>query len=407
MSYDFSEMNSDNSDREGSLNNSFMEDIKNMMEYIMTENNNNKKHKIALYEIRGFDPYLIFNDIDSISSGYINHSDLNEYLSNNNIKSDKDIILLFIREYNKKENDNNLNSQDFIKFISFDINKNELNLGTLDFDKNEIKKHFLSLIISEFELIKEKNELIKKIIKNRKFSTFEAFYNISNDNKYIDFNCLKLFLGEKFNDDEIKELLYRIDLNDDKKISYDEFQDMFFPFQKHLLFEETNEDEKYDYGIESYNDVLINYSDIYNIDVNPFKDNSLTEPKIVCNYNEFEDEDDNDNFKLEININKINNNNIDSDEKKPSKNNINIDLYKSDDFKIKYDENLINEISGKNNEEDNKEIYGVNYIDDNDLNDNNDNNDDSKKDDNKDNIKLKKKENNFDVHGSMIFFDDN
>ena len=61
---------------------------------------------------------------------------------------------------------------------------------------------------------------------------------------------------------KIKELLYRIDLNDDKKISYDEFQDMFFPFQKHLLFEETNEDEKYDYGIESYNDFLINYSDI-------------------------------------------------------------------------------------------------------------------------------------------------
>ena len=394
MKYDFSEMNSNNSDIEDSLNNSYMKDIKNMMEYIITENNNNKRHKISLYEIRGFDPYLVFNDIDSISSGYINQSDLNEYLSSNNIKSDKDIILLFIREYNKKENDNNLNSQDFIKFISFDINKNALNLGILDFDKNEIKKHFLSLIISEFELIKEKNELIKKIIKNRKFSTFEAFYNISNDNKYIDFNCLKLFLGEKYSNDEIKELLYRIDLNDDKKISYDEFQDMFFPFQKHLLFEETNEDEKYDYGIDSYNDIFINYSDIYNIDINPYKDNSLTEPKIVCNYNEFEDEDENDNFKLEKLETENNNNN------KDIKNDINIDVYKSDDFKIKYDENLINEINGKNNEDDNKEIYGVNY-DDSDLNDNN------KNDDNKENIKLKKEENNFDIHGSRIFFDDN
>ena len=394
MKYDFSEMNSNNSDIEDSLNNSYMKDIKNMMEYIITENNNNKKHKISLYEIRGFDPYLVFNDIDSISSGYINQSDLNEYLSSNNIKSDKDIILLFIREYNKKENDNNLNSQDFVKFISFDINKNALNLGILDFDKNEIKKHFLSLIISEFELIKEKNELIKKIIKNRKFSTFEAFYNISNDNKYIDFNCLKLFLGEKYSDNEIKELLYRIDLNDDKKISYDEFQDMFFPFQKHLLFEETNEDEKYDYGIDSYNDIFINYSDIYNIDINPYKDNSLTEPKIVCNYNEFEDEDENDNFKLEKLETENNNNN------KDIKNDINIDVYKSDDFKIKYDENLINEINGKNNEDDNKEIYGVNY-DDSDLNDNN------KNDDNKENIKLKKEENNFDIHGSRIFFDDN
>jgi hypothetical protein len=404
MKSDFSEMNSNNSDREESLNNSFMKEIKYMMEYIITENNNNKKHKISLYEIRGFDPYLIFNEIDSISSGYINQSDLNEYLSNNNIKSDKDIILLFIREYNKKENDNNLNSQDFVKFMSFDINKNAVNLGTLDFDKNEIKKHFLSLILSEFELIKEKNELIKQIIRNRKFSTFEAFYNISNDNKYIDFNCLKLFLGEKYNDNEIKELLYRIDLNDDKKISYDEFQDMFFPFQKHLLFEETNEDEKYDYGIESYNDILINYCDIYNIDINPYKDNSLTEPKIVCNFNEFEDEDENDNYKLEIEnkyfINKINNNDI--DEQNPFKNDINIDVYKSEDFKIKYDENLINEISRKNND-DNKEINEVND-DDKNLNVNTDNN---KKDDNKENKKFKKEENNYDIHGSMIFFDDN
>ena len=403
MKYDFSEMNSNNSDREESLNNSFMKDIKKMMEYIITKNNNNKKHKISLYEIRGFDPYLIFNDIDSISSGYINQSDLNEYLLSNNIKSEKDIILLFIREYNKKENDNNLNSQDFIKFIGFDINKNELNLGTLDFDKNVIKKHFLSLILSEFELIKEKNELIKQIIKNRKFSTFEAFYNISNDNKYIDFNCLKIFLGEKYSDNEIKELLYRIDLNDDKKISYDEFQDLFFPFQKHLLFEETNEDEKYDYEIDSYNDILINYSDIYNIDINPYKDNSLTEPKIICNYNEFEDEDENDNFKLQTEnkyfINKINNNEI--DEQNPFKKDINIDVYKSDDFKIKYDENLINEISGKNND-DNEEVYGVNY-DDNNLNNNVDNN----KNDNKENINLKKEDNNLDIHGSMIFFDDN
>jgi hypothetical protein len=404
MKSDFSEMNSNNSDREESLNNSFMKEIKYMMEYIITENNNNKKHKISLYEIRGFDPYLIFNEIDSISSGYINQSDLNEYLSNNNIKSDKDIILLFIREYNKKENDNNLNSQDFVKFMSFDINKNAVNLGTLDFDKNEIKKHFLSLILSEFELIKEKNELIKQIIRNRKFSTFEAFYNISNDNKYIDFNCLKLFLGEKYNDNEIKELLYRIDLNDDKKISYDEFQDMFFPFQKHLLFEETNEDEKYDYGIESYNDILINYCDIYNIDINPYKDNSLTEPKIVCNFNEFEDEDENDNYKLEIEnkyfINKINNNDI--DEQNSFKNDINIDVYKSEDFKIKYDENLINEISRKNND-DNKEINEVND-DDKNLNVNTDNN---KNDDNKENKKFKKEENNYDIHGSMIFFDDN
>ena len=45
---------------------------------------------------------------------------------------------------------------------------------------------------------------------------------------------LKQFLGNKFQDNEIKELIHRIDLNNDKKISYEEFQDLFFPFQTHL-----------------------------------------------------------------------------------------------------------------------------------------------------------------------------
>ena len=185
-------------------------------------------------------------------------------------------------------------------------------------------------------------------------------------------------------------------MNDDKKISYDEFQDMFFPFQKHLFFEETNEDDQYDYGINSYNDILINYSDIYNIDVNPYKDNSLTEPKIICNYNEFDDEDEYDdfnenNFKKNDYLNNPNNNN-DFDVQNQFKSDTNIDLYKSDDFKIKYDENLINEICRKNNV-DNKEIYGA--VNENNLNDNSDNN------------KNNNEGNKIDIYGSINFFDDN
>ena len=205
---------------ESQQNTNYIEEIKYLMGYIIANNNNNKQYKIALYKIRGFKPDVLFNDIDSLSSGYINFSDLNEYLNKNNIKIEKDIILLFLREYNKQENDNNLNIQDFNKFLNYDIDKNKIKIGEFNFDKNEIKKNFINLIKSELSLIKEKNELLNNIKKIREFSTYEAFYKISNDKKYIDYDCLQLFLGEQYNKNEIKELLYRIDMNDDGKINY-------------------------------------------------------------------------------------------------------------------------------------------------------------------------------------------
>ena len=101
----------------------YIQKIKDLMKYIIEQNNKNKYYKISLYKIRGFEPYTIFNDIDNISSCLINHSDLSSYFSNYNITTEKEIIPLFIREYNKQENDNNLNAQDFVKFLNFDIDK--------------------------------------------------------------------------------------------------------------------------------------------------------------------------------------------------------------------------------------------------------------------------------------------
>jgi hypothetical protein len=165
-----------------SLNNSYLPKIKNLLEFIITQNNINKNYKFPLFKIRGFNPDSIFNEIDTISSGFINDKDLEEYLNKYNIKIEQEILNLFIRQFNKGK-DKNLWKKDFLNFMNFGIIKGEKNLGELsNYNKEEINKNFLNLIKSEFELIKNQNKLINEIIQLKEFSTYEAF-NIISSNK--------------------------------------------------------------------------------------------------------------------------------------------------------------------------------------------------------------------------------
>ena len=401
-----------NSFNEENQNKNYIEEIKYLMGYIISQNNKNKQYKKALYRIRGFEPYKLFNEIDNLSSGYLNLSDLKEFLDNNNIVIEKDIILLFLREFNKKENDNNLNMQDFFKFLNYDIDKNEIKIGELDFDKNEIKKNFINLLKSEFNLIKEKNEFLNEIKKIREFSTYEAFYKISNDKKYIDYDCLKTFLGDLYKKNEINELIYRLDMNNDGKINYEEFQDLFFPFQEHLHLEEANDDYNYNSnnGNENEKNYNISINDNYNYNLNPYKDNKLTEPRIINNYN-FNDDDtnnyDDDNSKSDIflstnSFNKEINNEINSNFKENNNGYINNNKYDNDNFIIKYDKELINEINERL-----KEKNKGNFNFENQKNENHNNEIKNKENQNNEIKKDKKYLDSINIHGSIIFDDYN
>ena len=213
--------------------------------------------------------------------------------------------------------------QDFVNFLNFDIDKSTINIVNLNYDINEIRKIFLNVIESELKLIEEINEIINKIKKIRDFSTYEAFFKLSNNKKHTDLDCLNIFLENNFSENEIKELIYRLDLDNDGKISYYEFQDIIFPFQNHLNSEDinnvnlnNNEENKYD--------IVINYE--YDFNFKTYKDKYLTEPKIINNYNSDEDEEEEKDNNINVKENKY-----------ESDNNI-------ENYKIKYDENLYNEI---------------------------------------------------------------
>ena len=305
--------------------------LKNLFEFIINQNNINKKYKISLLEIKGFSPISIFNEIDTISSGFINSKDLDEYLSKNNIIIESEFLQLFIRQFNKEGKDNNLWKKDFIEFFNYDINKSEIKLGKLDFDSNEINKNFIDLIKAEFELIKKIKNLINEIIQINEFSTFEAFNIISENNNYIDDNLLEKFLENKFQKNEIKELIYRIDLNNDKKITYEEFQDFFFPFQSHLHLDLEEEKQDIDYFIQNK----------YFLKLNSYEDIFLSSPNILDKKIQMNE--------IKLNLKSTNEIN-DFNELNKEENKIN-----NEDFKIIYDEKLLNdldedqEIVNKNN----------------------------------------------------------
>ena len=328
------------------LNIAYIPKIKNLLEFIITQNNINKKYKFSLFKIRGFDPNTIYNEIDTISSGFINSKDLEEYLSNYNIKIDTEILNLFIRQFNKEGKDKNLYKKCFLDFINFGVSKNEKNPGELnDYNKEKINKIFLNLLASEFELIKNQKKLINEIIQIKEFSTFEAFNIISFNKSYIDLNMLKQFLGNKFQDNEIKELIHRIDLNNDKKISYEEFQDLFFPFQTHLHLD-SEEEKEIDNFIQNK----------YYINSTLYENYILSSPNIIDKKDKISNEKE-----IKININKNTNNKI-----KDSNNEIDFEEkkeYNDEDLLIKYDENLIKELNEKNDiSSDSRENNDENYF---------------------------------------------
>jgi Ca2+-binding EF-hand superfamily protein len=91
---------------------------------------------------------------------------------------------------------------------------------------------FIYLVQQEMRLVKELNEIADQLMNTKDFTSYEAFLAIDVENyKYIDYVSLSDFLGRYGNSipaDEAKSIIYRLDMDNDQKISYDEFQQIFF-----------------------------------------------------------------------------------------------------------------------------------------------------------------------------------
>jgi Ca2+-binding EF-hand superfamily protein len=82
-------------------------------------------------------------------------------------------------------------------------------------------------------LVKELAELAETLINTKDFTSYEAFLAIDVNNfKYIEYSNLLNYLGKNgynVREEEACSIIYRLDTDNDERISYDEFQQIFFP----------------------------------------------------------------------------------------------------------------------------------------------------------------------------------
>ena len=279
----------------------------------------------SLSSIPEFTPLSLFTYLDKNLKSFLSLNDFKSFLSSENVSFDEIKLRKLIHNFDK-DGDFSLNLKEFTYLIQSKRKKikNEY-FPNLKFELNqEIKNDLKTILEKEMDLIKELNDIAKEIINSENFSTYEAFTLIVGKEKYITKKNFGKFLNDNYmeiSDEDVEQIMFRIDADNDDKISYEEFKEIFFTLNddnfynnknntnneianKYLNLEEEKENNIYE-KIEEQNEE------------NNFNDNNN------YNYNINQDEEDNKNIEEE------NNKNIEEDNKNIEEdNNINPDKKK-------------------------------------------------------------------------------
>ena len=279
----------------------------------------------SISSIPEFTPLSLFTYLDKNLKSFLSLNDFKSFLSSENVSFDEIKLRKLIHNFDK-DGDFSLNLKEFTYLIQSKRKKikNEY-FPNLKLELNqEIKNDLKTILEKEMDLIKELNDIAKEIINSENFSTYEAFTLIVGKEKYITKKNFGKFLNDNYmeiSDEDVEQIMFRIDADNDDKISYEEFKEIFFTL---------NDDNSYNNKNNTNNEIANKYlnlekekeNDIYGKieeqnEENNFNDNNN------YNYNINQDEEDNKNIEEE------NNKNIEEDNKNIEEdNNINPDKKK-------------------------------------------------------------------------------
>ena len=250
-----------------------------------------ESYRSSISSNQDFSPIALFSYLDKNFKSFLTLNDFKLFLSSENINFDEAKLRKLIHNFDK-DGDFSLNLKEFTYLIQSKKKKikNEFYSNYKNELSEEIKNDFKNILEREMELIQELNDISKKIINSEIFSTYEAFTLIVGIDKYITKKNLGKFLNENYcgiNDEEVEQIMFRIDADNDDKISYEEFKEIFIPFKDELPYNNKN-----DNNVEIANKYLIK-------DEDEEEDNK--------NYENKEEKDEDNNIDLNNNANSDNN----------------------------------------------------------------------------------------------------
>ena len=216
--------------------------------------------RVSLCEISQFSPISLFDYLDIDSKLFITLNDFKSFLRSQNSTYDEQKLRKMIHNFDK-DSDFSLNLDEFIGFIlprkNEVLQKNILSIVNSYNQRDcritqEMKSNLNDLILREMKLIKELSEISAKIKNSKIFSSYEAFLAIVGDDNYMTKSNLFLFLknnGVNINDNEVAQLMFRLDADNDNRISYEEFKEIFYLLKEDFVYIQKNnifnENDKY------------------------------------------------------------------------------------------------------------------------------------------------------------------
>lgn len=168
-----------------------------------------------------------------------------------------------------KDNDFYLNFKEFLGLIipkkNNDIKNNVLKNKNRPYMSDRMNKTTRNIF---GKLLCEELELVKNCIKTAQFcrgtkglTSYESFIEIVGNERYITEKYLYNFLqinNIDINNNDMLQLMFRVDADDDGKISFNEFEEIFFPIEETKLTNKKNYKEKENNDYNLYIESLIN-----------------------------------------------------------------------------------------------------------------------------------------------------
>ena len=273
----------------------------------------------SLSSIPEFTPLSLFTYLDKNLKSFLSLNDFKSFLSSENVAFDEIKLRKLIHNFDK-DGDFSLNLKEFTYLIQSKRKKikNEYFPNCKLEINQEIKNDLKTIIEKEMDLIKELNDIAKEIINSKIFSTYEAFTLIVGKENYITKKNFGKFLNDNYmeiSEEDVEQIMFRIDADDDDKISYEEFKEIFFTLNgdnsynnknntnneianKYMNIEEENLNNNYENIEERNQDNNLNNDDNYNI-----KNDEEDNKNIGEEYNKNVEEEDNKNIEEDNNIN--------------------------------------------------------------------------------------------------------